>query len=81
MVGIKRPPGYQPTPLEALARDHNWRQGSLRRLWANLEILRDPLDKITALQLVQNEIDRTKLEYEQAKQEILNDNNRRNNRG
>jgi len=65
-------PGREPTPLEVLNRNHNWRQGSLRRLYVNCSIITDVHDMNTARAMVQAEIDRTRAQFEAAKQEILN---------
>jgi hypothetical protein len=60
------------TPLEILNRDHNWRQGSLKRLLVNVQMIQDPVDCAQAIALVYNEIDRTRNKFEEAKQELLN---------
>lgn len=70
----------EPTKLEALNRDHNWRQGSLRRLMANVCMITDYDDCIAARVLVQKEIDRTRDKFEAAKQELINDNRSKNHR-
>lgn len=61
----------QPTKLEALNRDHNWRQGNLRRLMANVFAITDYDDCNAARALVQKEIDRTRDKFEAAKKEII----------
>lgn len=58
------------TELEILNRDHNWRQGQLRRLYLALDILKDEDNKAAAKLAVEAESIEARKEYEAAREKF-----------
>jgi len=61
----------EPTPLELLNREHNWRMGRLRCLLSNIGMLRHADHKDIARNAVLSEIQAEQQAFDAAKQDLL----------